>query len=1179
MLNSVWRVCVGMFACALGLGTAKAATGDWDTSYASGGRLPLTVAGYSFDVQDWQAMPDGRIVIIGQLNDEPSGFPFGDHLIARLNPDGTPDTSFDGDGVMLIDQPDFGMRGLEFAVLGDGRLLLSLPGYNPLNQFDRVRVTRLNVDGSLDTTFGTGGNLFIFDPRWVQNPHLAMAPDGSAIVAARLGDWMTNPSILVAKITSAGTPDPAFGVGGRVVIDAPVGNLEAYVVRVQGDGRVVLGGILGTLNNWVPFVTRLTSTGQLDTTFGIGGFSILSFLDGQGYVADVAPTANGKIFVAAQQADRAGVDQHYIARLNADGTPDVGFGSGGRNMLGAGTSIASLLAESDGKVLAAGRTTDLGMGSALLARYNSDGSPDVTFGLRGRSQTDFSEGASPILAGLKRLRRDADGAYRALVSGGQIGPAYGLARFAAGGTHPGSIGIRSSYETNGDGIARFPEMDYAWPLVLYRSGGTDGAVSVQYRIVGQTATAGQDFVGDTATVTFNEGEVRKVIYLQTLDDAILDSGETFYVELFAPTGGAQLSRSRMNGLFYNDNDIASVIGFTTTIVYSVENSGSARLLVQRTGEMSQPVTVSYALTASGATAGTDYNGSPGTVSWAANEGGIRVVDIPLLDDAIVETNEGVVVTLSSSTSDVTISPQGRTASVVIVDDDDTAATPSIGFKTSMVTVTEGVPVVTLEVQRFGNVSQALSATWNTTQTTQNVTATAGQDFTHANGVLNWAAGDATPKTFTVPILDDSAAERPEAFFVNIFPAASADSRNGGYAQVLILDNEPADAQPTISITPSTSFAESVGVAMLTLSLSSVPAIDVSVNYTFEYGTATSGDIVVASGTSRWNAGDASPKQIGINITNDARDEVDETFSVSLSGAQGARIGAASVQYTIVDDDPTPAGQSGPVAQGLQVQSSISVGEGERFVRLRVSRVGDTGGQLIASGVVASGTASWPDDFASTFASLSWADGEGGEKQLDIQLNGDQQAEPNETFTVRFMPRINFVPLAEVSTMVTIVDDDAGGGVPATVEFMSATQSVSENATLVTLQVARSGNTSIASSVDFTTVAGTATTADFTAATGTLTWGANDTSIKLITITLTPDSSDEPDESFSVTLRNPSAGTQLGTASATVTIVDDDGAQSGNRPSSGRGGGGEESLIALLLWAMLVRLRRRAMIRR
>jgi hypothetical protein len=253
-----------------------------------------------------------------------------------------------------------------------------------------------------------------------------------------------------------------------------------------------------------------------------------------------------------------------------------------------------------------------------------------------------------------------------------------------------------------------------------------------------------------------------------------------------------------------------------------------------------------------------------------------------------------------------------------------------------------------------------------------------------------------------------------------------------------------------------------------------------------------------------------------------------------------------------------------------------VREGDRVVRLTVSRTGSTDGALGVACLVVSGTADAPADFISGGYSLGWDEGETGPKQFEIQLNGDTQAEPDETFTVQLTPYVTAERTMPIVTVpVTIVDDDGPNNSPARIDFANTTLTVNESATSMTLQVGRSGNTSIASSIDYVTVAGSADSADYAATTGTLTWDVNDSSTKLITIALTPDAVDEADEGFTVQLRNVSSGTELGAGSATVSIVDDDAAPSAPNPSGGGGGGGQESLITLLLWAALWRMRRLA----
>jgi hypothetical protein len=149
-----------------------------------------------------------------------------------------------------------------------------------------------------------------------------------------------------------------------------------------------------------------------------------------------------------------------------------------------------------------------------------------------------------------------------------------------------------------------------------------------------------------------------------------------------------------------------------------------------------------------------------------------------------------------------------------------------------------------------------------------------------------------------------------------------------------------------------------------------------------------------------------------------------------------------------------------------------------------------------------------------------------------------------------------------------------------VGFEVSAATIDESAGSVTLTVVRSGSASGAVSVDYSTSSGSATAdSDFTSASGTLTWADGDAANKTITVDITNDSTDESDETFTVTLSNPSGGAFLGSSSqTTVTVVDDDSpAAPPPPPSSGgsSGGGGAMGLLSLLLLgiARLVRLPR------
>jgi uncharacterized delta-60 repeat protein len=1180
MWGSIGRVGAGALLCAFAVaGAAEAATGSWDRSYGVDGRVTLNAGSVTFRAAHWQQQADGKIVIAGNLT-APNGIDTSEYLVARFNTDGSADSSFDGDGLVRFSfssQP-FGVGTIDLALQPDGKIVVVAQGGN---NFDHARLLRLNVNGSRDQGFGTAGELQLRYSRFAQNPFLELGPNGTILVVSRLGDWLTSPTVVITRVTPAGAIDPAFGTAGSIELNSPDGHLDAHALTVLPDSSMAVAGALGELTDSAPFIARVTADGRRVTSFGNNGIAVLPLLEGEGYALQLVATADGKFVATGQREDSTGVMRHFVARVAANGVLDPTFGSSGRIIVLGG--IESVLVEPDGRIVLSGTTSELNQGLAWLARYNVDGSPDMSFGLRGASRTDFSLGAVQSLTSLLDARRNADGSYSALVRmtarTGSFISTFAIARFLASGATAGVIGVRSSLEVSEGTVIL--EGNFSLPVTVFRSAGVDGVVSAQYRVLGETATAGQDFVADTGTVTFNDGEFNKSLSVQVLDDSLPENNfnERFYIELFAPTGGAGLSKSRATFEIFRDSDIGARVELVSTVTHAAESASFARFMVQRAGDLGGPLTVSYSSIPSTAVAGDDFTGGAGTVSWPANEGGVRTFDVQIVNDGNSEPSESFVVELGSAAG-LTIPSGLGTATVTIIDDDDASTSPALGSSAGDIIVNEGAASAVITVNRFGDPSQAVTASWNTTFNAGNSTATAGQDYVESSGTLSWGAGDTTARSISIPLLNDATGEVIEFVAVNLF-ADSPAANVGGLVRVWIKDDDVVPALPVINIGAGGQILESVGTLTVPITLSAMAVGPVSVSYQVFAGTASVADVAFAAGAQVWLAGDTAPKILSIPIANDALDELDETFTIRLSSPGGAVLGTASAEFTILDDDPTPAGQPGPVAPGVRVVSqTLTVNENQQTLRLQVARVGDPDVQLFVTALSGSGTATVLADFIFFGAGLRWDPGETGIEEIEIHINGDTVSEPDETFTVRFLPRnAGTATYPESTATVTIIDDDQAVVQPALVGFMQSAQSVSESATTVTVQVARSGNSQVASSVDYVTANVTASSADYQSSSGTLTWAANDTSVKLITITLMPDTLDEPDETFTVTLRDVSSGSELDGAAVAVTITDDDLPPTGPGPAppssggGGGGGGGTQSALAFVIFALLLALRR------
>jgi len=255
-------------------------------------------------------------------------------------------------------------------------------------------LTRYKTDGSLDASFGTGGRVVTWGFGVEGGPRaLAIQSDGKIVAA---GYKVVNSSdFLTARYNPNGTLDSSFGSGGLVTTSFGGIRDEAKDVAIQSDGKIVVAGQNRTFPT-IPFtfnfaLARYNTDGTLDTSFGSGGKVVTPFGYNFGSKA-MAIQSDGYIVAVGE----AGSDYTNIAfawaRYKADGSLDSNFGTDGKVLTPVdGVSGANTVAiQSDGKIIAAGHGGGYGTGSGIaLAKYNSNGSLDSSFGTGGKVLTPF----------------------------------------------------------------------------------------------------------------------------------------------------------------------------------------------------------------------------------------------------------------------------------------------------------------------------------------------------------------------------------------------------------------------------------------------------------------------------------------------------------------------------------------------------------------------------------------------------------------------------------------------------------------------------------------------------------------------------------------------------------------------------------------------------------------------
>lgn len=413
-MSALRRLAPCLMVMALGLlpaGTARAAAGDLDPTFGTGGRTVLPGASATASA----LAPDGGLLLAGVSALGPRSA-----AVGRLAPSGAPDTAFGVGGLQFYDLGGTDDIATAIASLPDGRIVVAGSRFEAATDTSEFAALRLRADGSVDSTFaGTGIQDFPGSNAGLAG---AVAPDGSIVVAgSSAGTGITD--FAVARFTASGEPDTGFGTGGKSQLDFAGGLDEARAVALAPDGRIVVAGDTGAGLGGVRdmAVLRLTAGGLGDAGFGVLGRSRVDFgATASGEAIALAP--DGRIVVAGTAAGDLAV-----ARLNPGGYFDTTFGAGGRSLVdfGGNDRGAAVAVAASGKIIVAGRSG----GDFAVARLQPNGAPDTTFGPGGRVRIDFgAEDAAESVV----LARDG----RVIVAGGS-GAAFAVARLQGDGPGPG----------------------------------------------------------------------------------------------------------------------------------------------------------------------------------------------------------------------------------------------------------------------------------------------------------------------------------------------------------------------------------------------------------------------------------------------------------------------------------------------------------------------------------------------------------------------------------------------------------------------------------------------------------------------------------------------------------------------------------------------------------------------
>jgi len=403
--------------------SAHAADGDLDPTFGDGGfRLAGILDGYATLVTGTAVQPDGKIVTCAT-----EGTTAYDFFVARFTADGAIDTSFSFDGHTTI---DFGGNNdvcSGIVVQADGKIVVSGTTTPPAGTNTDFAIARLNSDGTLDTAgfgAGTGKTVVAFDlggNNADTATAIALRPNGRIVVAGSAQTGANGLDFAFLQLNTDGSRDTAFNLTGRLTVGFNLAastskDDQAQQLAIDASGRIIAAGAADNGPGGLDMaVLRLLPSGLPDADFNADGRATIAFdlggangsnddqavgmtIDRQERIVLVGATDSST--TSGTNPNAANLDMG-IARLQPDGSPDMSFGIGGKSVIafdlapnGPDYGIG-VLEQGNGRLLIAG--TSIGLQAppayeyATLVRLLPDGTPDPTFGSVGKRLYDFEQ--------------------------------------------------------------------------------------------------------------------------------------------------------------------------------------------------------------------------------------------------------------------------------------------------------------------------------------------------------------------------------------------------------------------------------------------------------------------------------------------------------------------------------------------------------------------------------------------------------------------------------------------------------------------------------------------------------------------------------------------------------------------------------------------------------------------
>ena len=1042
-------------------------------------------------------------------------------------PAGSPDSVFN---------PNPGFNGDVFSVaIQSGGQIVAAGSFSTVNNYPRNNIARLNADGSMDTTFLNG---LVGANAPIQA--VLVQTDGRVLAGGSFSKMNGLNRNGLARLMTDGTLDSSFNTaaGGDNTI-------FALAESFAPDRRLLIGGSFLNVNGFPHSgIARLNNSGTLDSSF-----SPSLTVNGTVYAIAVYPTNGiqaGKIMIGGSFTTVNGTSRNGIARLNSDGTLDLGFDPG----TGANDAVRALAIQLDGRVLMGGSFTAFN-GSPLshIGRLNVDGSRDNAFNVgAGANDTvsaiavqvdnrivvvgQFTTASGVSRSRITRLLPDgtvdpainfglgADGFIDTLalqsdgmmVIGGGFTHFDGQSRAHLARIYGGSIAGGGQFEFTS---ANFLGDENATNAVvtIRRIGGTTGSVGVDFATTPGTAVAGVNYSNVVTTVIFPEGETFQTVTIPVMDDSQITPDLTVNLSL----SNAPLGDQPVATLTIVNNDSSVSFAAAAISINEDVSGGAANIHVLRQGSTRGTASVDFFTTTNGtAIAFTNYIPTSNTVTFLPGQTDVTV-SVPILHDPQAQGDRTVIMELTNAINALLFEPKLETLSILDVEQ----LPGQLLFSQTNYVVGEGGGSLAVTILRTNGHSGLVSVGY----TTLPGSALPGVRYTTTSGNLTFADGE-TSKTFNVPIIQDSVAEGNQVFSLLLSNASGGATISGpATVPVTVIDDDTGISFSS----PAYVVSETAGTVSLTVLRPNGTNGVTTVNYATTNLTALAGtNYTSTSGTLSFTNGETI-KSFSVPILHDPRVTGDLSFAVNLSNPSfPAQLISPSLATVVILD--SEAGFS-------FTNSNFGVLKSATNVLITVARSNVNTGTVSVQYATTNGTAASPGDYTASSGLLTFSNGIAFQS-FTVPIINNSSVQGDRFFTIGlFNPSPTNIAsvIPPGFTTVTITDDTSA------LSFSSPIYTVNENGGSALISVTRSNNTNSIVSVDYATANGSAQiNVNYQSASGTLTF-TNGETLKSFSVPVIDNGVSDGDKTVLLSLSNPIGKAQLvNPSAATLTIRDIDG---------------------------------------